>query len=552
MTKSLSTTLEFTLAPMSDTGGSYPPTILQGFGSGVEIGGLQSPLALRFHIDNPTKLEIVATELDILSVSFGGSTYTYVRSGLSESEIAPYAWSISSVNPPDTVAFQIYTSSQVPTSGVSFYDSTGAALTGYTWTGLSRGNSYSSYLDTPVVYGVPYTVNISKSVNDLYVTIETQISDGTPYRDRVILTKDLETINGFSFGKSLTAPSLTPVSSPNFTGSINLASFSATVDDTEYDTTKTVTTVTDTQDFVHFPYMPYHSYAAKNLRDMSDINVIDETFEGSEDNIDFSYSEDNEYIGFTLSSKIDIRNLDDKLFYVKRFGSGVYCSLQLINKYLTFTLNTEGSPVVLGYPISVDDFSPFTANPVLITITSEGSITDTTFKVYNATFKMYKNNELLLNQNYSNLKFLSDPEQYILYNYGDGALYALYAWTYAGKAYAAGEDGDPPSSMVVEETIYTDSLDVTSETILYNSDGTRYSEHDFNIALDNGTWQVMYTNAAEESGGVITKVSKPTEYSKKYNIFAPHDMYVSDIITFRGPISEDQLYYLTNITDTNF
>ena len=117
---------------------------------------------------------------------------------------------------------------------------------------------------------------------------------------------------------------------------------------------------------------------------------------------------------------------------------------------------------------------------------------------------------------------------------------------------AAGEDGDPPSSMVVEETIYTDSLDVTSETILYNSDGTRYSEHDFNVALESGTWQVMYTNAAEESGGVITKVSKPTEYSKKYNIFAPHDMYVSDIITFRGPISEDQLYYLTNITDTNF
>ena len=167
----------------------------------------------------------------------------------------------------------------------------------------------------------------------------------------------------------------------------------------------------DVEDYVHFPYMPYNSYSVKNLKDMSKFKVLGTAFKGSPDSIDFNYSVNSTFVGCSMSTKVLLENLEDRLLLIKR-GDETYFLLEIKDGSIKFSLSTTNpsQPVVLSYLIPDERVAEFISNPFLLTITVDGDSST-------RTFSMYKNNELLLTNFLVTPSLLSSPEDYILYNY---------------------------------------------------------------------------------------------------------------------------------------
>lgn len=417
-----------------------------------------------------------------------------------------YAW--------DYLDSEVYTVSNTPSSGDIVYRSVSRTMRPY-----ATVSSYDSVNDRIAIQGG--TVGYRSSLSDACL-------NSIPY------TRDSFSANNPKF----------------FSGSVDLSSFNLKITENgtfgpvtlaEYNALDETTTTTSTKDFIHFPYFPYNSYSAKNLMNMEDFKVLDNTFVGSEDTINFDNGLTlDSFTGFTLCAKIDIRDSKDKLFFTKRLDSdNQYCSLEFKDDNVVFTLYPSAADdVVASWYVPKERFSSYVRGPLLFTFIIDGYYDEDLHKVVR-TLRMYKNNELIYSDAIADVTFKNNPSNYRLYNY----FINLYAWTYEKWVLIeSGESYIQNKYELQHHVVYTKTNTITSTTPLYDVHGEPNEDTNFSIQSIDGAYRVAYNDGGWEE----------TTYSFSESVVTDHDMYISDIITFDGPITEKQLYYLNNLLDTNF
>ena len=421
-------------------------TIVQGYNSGVASDGSGSSVRLYAEGD---QLKASFKETDKLVLTKAGEDLDFYRDGMTESSSGSgsyYGWLAEISSGSITESIKVWTLDQYPNSQSEIIELDGnveQVLTDYTFKSFTNGTRYTKTLSAPLVQNKKYTSNIL--VDSSNITVSTQIEDSTPRTDSFPISNNLEGVDSFYFGVNRALSGTLPNTA--FPGTIYLSTLSGSYNGANFDTVREEIRTTGTKDFIYIPDLPYNSYAFKNLDNMANFNVLDKAFSGNEESDGIDFNNPN---GFSLCVKVNMEDLHDKLFFVKRLGTGVYCSLVLESSELIFTLNTQNSqnPIILSHVIQSDNHVSFTRDSILITITAS-------VQENYVNFSMYKNNELLNSSLVPNPQFLNNASNYKIYNYLD----------------------------------------------------------------------------------------TPTGNEK---------LYVSNIVSFTGVLSEDQLYYLTNIIDTNF
>ena len=185
---------------------------------------------------------------------------------------------------------------------------------------------------------------------------------------------------------------------------------------------------------------------------------------------------------------------------------------------LIFTLTTTEGPLIINVPIQEAGINEYIDSSILITLINDGS-----------TLSMYRNSELTTSVPYNVL--LPSYEHSHLTNNLPGYDTPLYAWTYT-----------PEGSSTPYIVYTTDYPTINEGTVLYDRDfnAVRQNKDSFHIVAENNTFVIKYKDYS-------------TEYSEEYDrVYSSTGRYVKDIIVASGTLTADELYYITNLTDTNF
>ena len=138
-------------------------------------------------------------------------------------------------------------------------------------------------------------------------------------------------------------------------------------------------------DYFHIPYYNHSAYSVYNLENSNSyLNILENTFEGTEDSIDFA----NGY-GYTLSVKAELHDAKDKIILAKGdVNTGnFYFVLKEENRSIVFEFYTGSEVITLSHYIEDEELGEYARYPLTFTfmISNETS----------PTLSLYKNNELL-------------------------------------------------------------------------------------------------------------------------------------------------------------
>ena len=159
--------------------------------------------------------------------------------------------------------------------------------------------------------------------------------------------------------------------------------------------------------FFSFIHNTLNSYKVTNLANFNSINsleVLDESFKGYGDTIDFNGNK-------TLCLNLTIPDFQDKILIAKKDieNEETYFVLSIENSNLVFLFYTEDEFYRLRIPVVPTEYYKF-LNPFLLSIVQETSETSTTFTVYHDT-------EILGTLQIQNPAFVSLTEDFSLMNY---------------------------------------------------------------------------------------------------------------------------------------
>ena len=156
--------------------------------------------------------------------------------------------------------------------------------------------------------------------------------------------------------------------------------------------------------YYNIPKLRYNSYTLYDLKNKEhELEVLNNGFKGNKDLINFNN-------GLSLSMKVFLEDTQNKVILAKKtFYDDVYFSLSLENHYLLFNIYAGSSLVKLSKKLELEEYSKYTENPILLTVTFNG---DPIFPE----FKMYKNNELIATSKNIYAK-VSDLEDFVLTSY---------------------------------------------------------------------------------------------------------------------------------------
>lgn len=284
----------------------------------------------------------------------------------------------------------LYTSTNKPNTESAVYDDSGirapssviSFTNGYI---LNENNLFPMNPDTE------YFLKISCAYeNDEYKYTIFNSSDGiqynqileqtSPYRISTPITNyfGVEPTYTYNSNYDLTISTTNPLSGTIYSLNSELAADSNQI----WNVYKTITTNdTNLLQYYHVADINRALYGISDFENFNyKLDFVRNTFRGNEDLINFNNPK-----GFTMSVKVDLQDMNDKVLLVKRNNSGGrYFTLTLEDYKLIFNIYLRGSVLTLEHSIPVEEYRNFTGNPVLITVVVKG-----------LTIQMYRNNELI-------------------------------------------------------------------------------------------------------------------------------------------------------------
>lgn len=315
--------------------------------------------------------------------------------------------------------------------------------------------------------------------------------------------------------------------------------------------------VVENAQLLQYYHVPDYSKLSYTLHDICNpeytLDILENTITGNGDLIDFESNED-----FSLCVKIDLRDdtveikdSSEEIEYpvvtvkpiIAKVNNNILFKLELIkteNKVvdetvtriiatyeLRFTLNTTKEPVIFSLPISAIGISEYTNNPILITIIKDK------FNI-----RIYRNNELAMSNEY--------------------AIVPMYGWVYTYI-----DETDPETPVTMTKTVYTLTETLEEDTTLYDSDFNvvEQSANEFHIVQEGDEYVVQYGETLApltpeaQTQGPISLILPSYADSHITNTLGEADnigRYIKEIIAMSGTLTKDELYYITNLTDTNF
>lgn len=313
-----------------------------------------------------------------------------------------------------------------------------------------------------------FKVNYSKDDGGKYYSVSTSTNDKEyeevmkEYSDKVI-----NPVDDIYFGVKTTYTNdiMNPTISSPFNGTIYLKDTSVTTRGQTWSPSEEV--VLQSAQILQYYHIPDYERSFYEIKDICDgteegsrdLTVLENTFTGNRDLIDFSTEE------FSLCVKAWLKDSESKVLLTKIDTAGnPYLTLDFIDQTLKFTLYLQdGSTIELAKKLEIEDYVSYEHYPILISIVMSQDM-----GTY--TFSMYKNNEL-----------------------------------------------------IAQEEVGIGGLPIASDYSLTN-------------------YNLIATEETLASGTNIVYVHKED----------PEAIYVQDILVINGALTKDELYYITNLTDTNY